>query len=157
MDNYKYIEALLDKYWMGETELEEEQALRDFFTQAQVLPAYLQQYQPLFIYQQEASEVKLPDDFEAKLLAEMATTPAPRTSYLAPRTPRPAPFFLKIAAAILILITAGFFGYQHKKTQEQRAARETVIAAIGMIADNLQQGEMMIDEGLKQLEILFKQ
>jgi hypothetical protein len=65
------------------------------------------------------------------------------------------PFFFKIAACFLLLLSIGFFTHQYRKAQEQAQARETVITAIGMLADNLQQGETMIDEGLKQLEILF--
>ena len=153
MDKYKYIEALLDKYWTCTSNLEEEKALREFFMQEQALPAHLQQYQALFGYLQEEETLSLPDDFEAKLLAKMTT---PSTLHPAPRTSHRMPFFFKIAASLLLLLSIGFFTHQHRKAQEQATARETVITAIGLLADNLQQGETMIDEGLQQLEILFK-
>jgi len=156
MNNYKYIEELLEKYWLGKTDLEEEKTLRDFFMQKQALPAHLQQYQPLFVYQQEESELRLPDDFEARLLEKIACSTSTinhQPSIILHRLS----FFSKIAAGFILLIGIGYFGYQYNKTQEQRAARETVITALGMIADNLHEGETMIDEGLKQLEVLFKQ
>jgi len=155
MDNYKYIEELLDKYWACESNLEEENTLRKFFSQEQQLPAHLQQYQPLFMYQQEEREIRLPADFEAQLLAKITTHLAPRTSHPVPRIRYRTSFFFKIAAGLLLLLSIGFFAQQYRKTQEQAAARETVIAAIGMLADNLQQGETMIDDGLKQLEAFF--
>ena len=158
MDNYKYIETLLDKYWACDSNLEEEKALRDFFTQEQALPAHLQQYQTLFMYQQEEEEIKLPDDFEDKLLEKITAKNnlhTPATRYFAPFSARRLSFFLKIAAGFILLLSISFFTYQHQQTQEQATARETVITAIGLLADNLQQGETMIDEGLKQLEILF--
>ncbi|MDR0295424.1 MAG: hypothetical protein LBH91_04440 [Prevotellaceae bacterium] len=153
MDNYKYIEELLDKYWTCETNLEEETILREFFSQEQELPAHLQQYRHLFIYLQEEQEIKLSADFEAQLLEKI--TAQPRTPHFVSRTSYRTSFFFKIAAGLLLLLSIGFFAQQHQKIQEQTAARETVITAIGMIAENLQQGETMIDEGLKQLETLY--
>jgi len=154
MDNYKYIEELLDKYWSCETDLEEETRLREFFSQEQQPPAHLQQYQPLFIHFEEKREIKLSANFEAQLLERMAaksTNHSSRKSQVRNRIS----FFFKIAAGLLLLLSVGFFAQQHKKMQEQRAAHETIVTAIGLIAENLQQGETIIDEGLKQLEILF--
>ena len=47
--DYKYISQLLDRYWQGETTLEEEQILRSFFSQL-CIPEELQKYRSLFIY-----------------------------------------------------------------------------------------------------------
>ena len=49
--DYKYINQLLDRYWQGETTLEEEQILRSFFSQLCV-PEELAKYRPLFVYEQ---------------------------------------------------------------------------------------------------------
>ena len=46
--DYKYIEQLLERYWEGETTLQEESILRTFFSQPEV-PENLRKYQPLFI------------------------------------------------------------------------------------------------------------
>jgi len=154
MDNYKYIEELLDKYWNCETDLEEERKLREFFSQKQQLSANLQPYQPLFMHLQEEQEIKLSADFEVQLLERMAAKSTNHSSRKLQVSNRIS-FFLKIAAGLILLLSIGFFTQQYKKTQEEIAARETIMTAIGMIAENLQQGEMIIDEGLKQLEILF--
>ena len=51
--DYKYIEQLLERYWAAETSLEEEDILRAFFSQKEI-PAELEQYRTLFVY--EATE-----------------------------------------------------------------------------------------------------
>ena len=48
--DYKYINQLLDRYWQGETTLEEEQILRSFFSQLCV-PEELAKFRPLFVYE----------------------------------------------------------------------------------------------------------
>lgn len=68
--DYKYIEQLLEKYWNCETSLEEEQILRCFFRQKE-LPAHLSRYKSLFAYQDAGKMLKLGDDFDERVLAEI--------------------------------------------------------------------------------------
>ena len=68
--DYKYIEQLLEKYWNCEASLEEEQILRCFFRQEEV-PAHLSRYRSLFAYQDAGKMLKLSDDFDERLLAEI--------------------------------------------------------------------------------------
>lgn len=68
--DYKYIEQLLERYWNCETSVEEEQILRIFFQQKE-LPAHLRRYRSLFTYQKEAGEMKLGEDFDKRVLAEI--------------------------------------------------------------------------------------
>lgn len=68
--DYKYIEQLLERYWNCETSVEEEQILRIFFQQKE-LPAHLRRYRSLFTYQEEAAGMKLGDDFDKRVLAEI--------------------------------------------------------------------------------------
>lgn len=70
--DYKYIEQLLDKYWQCETSQAEELILRIFFSQEGV-PVELAQYQSLFKYEKETSEVQvLGDDFDKKIRQRMS-------------------------------------------------------------------------------------
>lgn len=71
--DYKYIEQLLERYWNCETSVEEEQILRIFFQQKE-LPAHLRRYRSLFTYQKEAGEMKLGEDFDKRVLAEIETS-----------------------------------------------------------------------------------
>jgi len=66
--DYKYIEQLLERYWLCETSLEEEQILRAFFAQSEI-PANLMQYQSLFSYQMEQPKQEfLDEDFDQRVL-----------------------------------------------------------------------------------------
>ena len=70
--DYKEIEQLLERYWQGDTSLNEEQTLRQFFLSNQV-PAHLERYRALFAYQQMAQTEGTSEDFEAKLMARIET------------------------------------------------------------------------------------
>ena len=100
MDN-KYIEQLLERYWEGETTLQEESILRAFFSQDDV-PACLMKYKPLFDcgLQKET----LGDDFDARILSSIGMEePKARIITLASRL---KPLF-KAAAIVAILLTIG--------------------------------------------------
>ncbi len=102
--DYKYIEQLLERYWQCETSLEEEQILRVFFRQEDI-PAHLLQYRNLFVYQQvQKDEVKLGDDFDARILA-MVEKPVVKARRLTPMS-RFMPLF-KAAAVVALIFTLG--------------------------------------------------
>ena len=72
--DYKYINQLLDRYWKGETSLEEEQILRSFFSQICV-PEELAKYRPLFNYEQtETKTDRLGDDFDERIMSMIVLT-----------------------------------------------------------------------------------
>ena len=68
MMNYKYIEQLIDRYFQGDTSVEEEQILRNFFAQPEV-PEHLRKWQPLFKAQQTLASAHLDESFDERLLA----------------------------------------------------------------------------------------
>jgi hypothetical protein len=74
--DYKYIEQLLEKYWNCETSVEEEQILRSFFRQKE-LPEHLLRYKSLFAYQEAEKDIKLGDDFDSRILAEIVPVITP--------------------------------------------------------------------------------
>lgn len=101
--DYKYIEQLLERYWDCETSLEEEQILRSFFRQREV-PAHLLRYKQLFVYQEAEKEVRLGEDFDAKILAQIEK-PVVKATRLTMRA-RFMPLF-KSAAMIAALFVMG--------------------------------------------------
>ncbi len=146
MDKYKYIKEVLEKYWAGTSSTDEEKALRDFFSREQDIPQALQPYADFFAGQQEDAAMTLSAGFEERLLARLPQQRGRIITYSA---------FFKIAALFVIAIGSLFFGYQYaEKQQAQAQAHETLIEALSMITENMQQGENMMDEGLKQFEIL---
>lgn len=106
--DYKYINQLLDRYWKGETSLEEEEILRAFFSQDE-LPAELKPYQALFSYEMgEAKQEALGDDFDQKMMAmiEDEYTKKPNKAKVISLTERLTPLF-KAAAVVAIILTLG--------------------------------------------------
>lgn len=60
--DYKYITALLERYFQGDTTLEEERILNDYFQQAEVHSS-LREYSPLFCFFKEERSRVLPQTF----------------------------------------------------------------------------------------------
>lgn len=101
--DYKYIEQLLERYWLCETNLEEESILRSFFSQEDI-PVGLRRYKALFACQQAMGQNRLGDDFDAKVLARIAedTVKAQRITPVRRLVP-----LYKAAASVAILLTLG--------------------------------------------------
>ena len=103
--DYKYIEQLLDKYWEGQTSLEEENILRTFFRQPDV-PASLAKFKPLFAYQQqEVKDDVLGSDFDERIMS-MIQQPVEVKARTVTMPQRLRPLF-KAAAIIAIFLTLG--------------------------------------------------
>lgn len=102
--DYKYINQLLERYWNCETSLEEEKILRAFFSQADI-PADLERYRSLFIYEQEEQHTVLGSDFDERMMSliDEPVTVKARTVTL---TKRLMPLF-KAAAMVAIILTLG--------------------------------------------------
>ena len=102
--DYKYIEQLLERYWLCETSLEEERILRTFFSQENV-PVRLMPYKDLFTYERQSLEdERLDEDFDRRMLEMVGEdTVKARTISL---TERLKPLF-KAAAVVAILLTIG--------------------------------------------------
>ena len=99
--DYKYIEQLLERYWEGETTLQEEAILRAFFSQDDI-PANLMRYKSLFDC--GLQEETLSDDFDARILEQIGSDePKAKIVTLASRL---KPLF-KAAAIVAILLTIG--------------------------------------------------
>jgi len=67
---HEKIKALLEKYWLTETTVEEEKVIADYFRGTDIDPA-LEPYRPFFGYIEEESQVAPSPDFEARILASV--------------------------------------------------------------------------------------
>jgi hypothetical protein len=110
--DYKYIEQLLEKYWNCETSVEEEQILRSFFRQKE-LPEHLLRYKSLFAYQEAEKDIKLGDDFDSRILAEIER-PVVKARRLTLHT-RFMPLF-KAAAVMVVLFPPEYVNQSHRPT-----------------------------------------
>ncbi|MBR7065283.1 MAG: pyruvate ferredoxin oxidoreductase [Prevotella sp.] len=147
--DYKYIEQLLERYWLCETSLEEERILRTFFSQENV-PVRLMPYKDLFTYERQSLEdERLDEDFDRRMLEMVGEdTVKARTISL---TERLKPLF-KAAAIVAIFLTLGNamqVALQPGKPTELNVAEEYVEASDGVsvaIADTMRQDSMKMTE-----------
>jgi len=102
--DYKYIEQLLERYWEGETTLQEESILRTFFSQPDTpeIPENIQRYRAIFVCEQQKEE-PLGEDFDARILEQIGEAPVAKTIMLKDRL---MPLF-KAAAIVAIILTLG--------------------------------------------------
>ena len=105
---YNEIESLLEKYWEGETSLEEERALKAYFNAGTPVDERLRTVAPLFAALRAERAVELP--------------PAARVVSM-PSTPRNAARRLWLAAAsVAILLTAAYWCLQRPGPSATEAA-----------------------------------
>lgn len=110
------INKLIDKYFEGETSLEEEAIIQAYFIKGEIADD-LKMYAPLFGYFEEEKQTTLSNDFDTKLFQELEN----RGKVVPMRNTRM--YVLRIAAAVVLLIGA-FFTIQNLQPQEQEIVWE---------------------------------
>lgn len=95
---------LIDKYFNCETTLEEEQLLRDYFAGDEI-EASLQEYAPLFRYEQQQNEEQLSADFDQRLMQLIQEQPVVKARTITLRQ-RFAPI-MRAAAVVLFVVLLG--------------------------------------------------
>jgi len=153
--NIREIEALLEKFYEGQTTLEEEHILRSFFCSNDV-PENLKEHQPFFIYAKRTHTETIGNpDFDLKL-NERLSQPT-KTGRMIPwqTTGNKLMFISSIAAAALLLIGL-YFTFQHEifknsshglPLSAQELAYNDARQALLLISANL-------NTGIKQVERL---
>lgn len=150
--DYNHIIALLDRYWEGETSLEEEALLRRFFSESHPdMPESLQEAAPLFGYFREEMEK------EAALEERLPEMPALEEVRPVTKVVPLSPFrhWMKYAAVLLMAVGMGYAMKQFRQTetkariaevQQQKMEEETRMAyletkkALQLLAKNLNKG-----------------
>lgn len=115
--DYSYIKQLLDRYWNGETTLEEERILHAFFAQKD-LPQELEKYRDIFAY--EAEKPTLGSDFDERILT-MVEGEKPVKARVISWRERMMPL-LKAAAVVAVILTLGNamqVPYEQKAQEQQ--------------------------------------
>ena len=96
------INELLDKYWAGDTSLEEESELKTLFSKENI-PEELKKYQPLFLWKVDQLQIK----GSASLKKEYKKPVSIQWYSL-----------LKIAASVLLVLTLGIGFYTHYQQEK---------------------------------------
>jgi hypothetical protein len=136
---FNKIEALLEKYFEGETSVAEENELKDYFSSPNVAE-HLEQYRPLFGYFAEAKEQKLTHQVSLTSKKRKVT-------------------WLSIAASIVMMMGIGTYTYFNVNTVKENQelgtyddpeeALEATQKALAMLSDNVNVGI----EGVQYLEV----
>lgn len=116
--DYSIISQLLEKYFKGNTSLEEENTLGAYFKGEAIHPD-LVEYKPLFAFFETEKETRLSDAFSSKLLAKI------EPHQLQLRRVRLLPLLSKAAAVLILLVFGGYYLYQNggfKTTKTETAA-----------------------------------
>ncbi len=147
------IEALLEKFYGGDTSLQEEKVLRAYFG-GDNIPDHLKLHQPMFTYfrNEQSGELKDPH-FERKLTARLTNeVDSARVVRMHPARGR-IMFFTSLAASVLLIIGL-FFIFQVDQfdataklqgSPEAEIAYADASAALLLVSGNL-------NNGIKELE-----
>ncbi len=125
------MEALLEKYFEGETSIDEENELKEYFSSSNVAPDF-EQYRPLFRYFTEAREQKFTNN--VSLISK-----------------KPKALWLSIAASVVVLIGVGAYTYFNSMETEKESkelgtyddpeeAFEATQKALAMLSTNVNVG-----------------
>ena len=136
---FNKMEALLEKYFEGETSIAEENELKNYFSSSNVAP-HLEQYKPLFGYFTEAKK----ENFEKEVPLISKKQKVAR---------------LSMAASIAVLLGVGTYAYfnadEVKKNNElgtyenPKEALEATQKALAMLSNNVNVGV----EGIEYIKV----
>lgn len=112
IDNQKYIARLLDRFLQGDSTLEEEQILADYFRSAADLPTEWEDFRTMFRYFDQGMEHI--DYAQQKEVASGLLSASPSVGRRASR------WLLTVAASLLILVgmAVSFHHFRHEKSTQ---------------------------------------
>lgn len=147
--NWLIIEQLLNRFWDGETSLEEEQKLKRAFLRED-LPSQLLPFQKYFIFTQTQRSRKHPqEDFEAQLSTKL--NPIKKNYFSGSKV-------LAYAASLLIFISSLFFLFnEHESIQYKPLTEKEMQVAqkyLSFLADNMEESLAMSTNNLNKLHLL---
>lgn len=148
--DYKYIEQLLERYWICESSEAEERILRDFFAQEEI-PAHLVRYRSLFEYERSAAAESLDAEFDARVcaLAEVKPQIVVKAQRLTmARRLRP---FCRAAASVAVALLLGNAA-QHSFNREE--APEGWDYNMAGYTDSYENPQKALDESLEALKMV---
>ncbi|MCF6404253.1 hypothetical protein L3C95_15260 [Chitinophaga filiformis] len=140
---FNKVRELLDRYWDGTSTLEEEEALRSFFSRENAdLPADLKEAQPLFRYFAAEEEIPMPvfPDIEIPVVG----TPEKPVRQMIWQ------HWMKYAAMLLVAVGIGY------ALQQARSRQEGITAALSAEQDTFDDPEKAFAATQKALKLLSR-
>jgi len=117
------IEKLVEKYLNAETSLQEEQTLKHYFTNGNVLP-HLEEYSYLFNYFKANKQEKFTQTIK------LDTKKSKKRNFK----------WLSVAASFALLVSV-FIGHQEYQERQQRKQYNQVVKAFKLLSANLKKGD----------------
>lgn len=153
------IKDILTKYWDGDTTIDEELLLADYFGQSDIDPELLV-YKPLFRYFDQEKEQATRTGFESQLMQKISTPvlqldrPVRRVNFQS---------IMRTAAGVALivatLVVIDWYQYKSKKLDLYADTYETPEAALAglksaliQVSDQIDGGSEMVHEQFQQLE-----
>jgi hypothetical protein len=171
--NFEQIKLLLDKYFQGETSLEEEALLSTYFN-SEESDSRLKNYQPLFQFFKAEKAVNLSKTATQKVLA--VEKPVKRLNLLSRpvvmklKASRRSSMWVKAIAAMLILTCGSYFLIKtlykpknlglvensrviiYDENDDPQKAFEEVQAALSLVSKKMRKGQNKATSGLKKVK-----
>ncbi|MDP1621493.1 MAG: hypothetical protein Q8M08_04050 [Bacteroidales bacterium] len=163
------IEAILKRYYEGNTSLQEEKILRDFF-QGQDVPAHLRSHQSMFAYYVEEQRQEINDpEFNNKVMERIAEE-QPEQLMIRIHPNRNRMMFIISVAASVLLLAGLFFVFQNdlfntsltKNGPNPEIAYADVSETLMVVSGNLNYGLkhvnrlQMVDKAMKNMQLFGK-
>ncbi len=160
--DYNKIQTILDKYWNGETSIEEEKVLKQYFS-GKAVDNRLEEYRPLFQHYIEAKQVGLDEQFDEQFLSKIAPTKTAKVRRL-------NTWIRAIAAIGLLLLGTHFLYNSYNKIEEKKGAKvivlndvkdaeealEKVKAALYLVSSKMNKGANKAKVGVAKINVLDK-
>jgi len=150
--SYDKIDLLLEKYFNGETSLEEEKELMEFFLTSEDIPEELIQLKNQFLALEAISSTELDNTFDQKIMEFISANNTGNKTRLLTREEKPVKkhtisyTWATLAASVLILLSVwtSINHFQNKHTLNQfsnpELAYQEVSNALGILAVNFDKG-----------------
>ena len=152
--DYNNIRKSLDKYWAGDSSLQEENQLREFFSGTNI-PNDLKAYQPLFQFFQLEQDKNLNGDFDQKLIQELKFSEKPKSKI------RRLPYYLMRVAAVGVLLFSIYFVNQqwnqnsYNQVATEEMTPEEVYAqtkqALLLVSSKMNKGTNLANDGMSKM------
>lgn len=143
--NRQQIEALLQRYFEAETDVQEERQLKAYFQSGDIDPAF-EVYRDLFTLTNTNQTIEISDDFEKRLMSKIQQAPVIRIGVRK---------VMAIAASLALVVAAGWWAINQQNTTDSaqlvmedtyddpEEAYRQVTAALALMSSTMDKGQQM--------------
>ncbi len=148
--DYKMIEQLLNKYWNGESSIQDEKILKTYFSKQNIHPDFLK-YKPLFQYYTLAKDIEINDKIEREIIHDLKPIKGSKIKKLK---------YWTRASAAAILLFFSVWSYQnysmdttkHIEIENPEEAYAATKEALLLLSSKLNQGTDKATKGIVKVQ-----